>query len=170
MTAGFTRQIELIAADDSLWQATLSEVRSGLFPGSIGQPHFVLHPGRMAGVGHETVRVDYQSFDGELWASECHSHADSLSGLITFKFTHWNCGQKSAHACFGSEVLCFLDWERNPWVAKVNPMDSPGAPKFVVTPARRRRILKGQIGSAGVGHYFPDFPAPRHRAGWTGRA
>ena len=129
---GRSLRIQYLAAAGSLWSAELHWVQRGLFRGSTSDPGFWHYPGDSDAPARQDLWIRYQAPDGRLWASRCYSHADPVSLVITFRFEHWRRGAEDGHPDCSSEGLEFLDWAGQPWLAKVNPMPSPGAPEFVL--------------------------------------
>jgi len=112
----------------------LHEVRRGLVRGRTSDPDFFHFPGTSAAIAHQTACIKYKAPDGRFWVSKCHSHVDPDSLVITFRFEHWRRGAENGPADFSAEELKFLDWNGRPWIARVNPMDLPGTPEFVLRP------------------------------------
>jgi hypothetical protein len=129
---GPAARIKYIAPDGSFWQAGLLWVQRGLVRGSISAPGFSHYPAAADVPARQDAWIRYKAPDGRFWASRCQSYVVPVSLLISFKFDHWRRSAEDGPSDCSSEGLEFLDWAGQPWLARVNPMKSPGAPEFIL--------------------------------------
>jgi len=71
---------------------------------------------------HDDKWIQYIAWNGENWASQCHSHTDPIDGGVSFSFEHFRFGATDSDHEDGT--ITFIAWDGSHWLLSAPPIGS----------------------------------------------